>query len=56
MKTYRINFDGTYWHVNEQRFRTDAAAIGYVRNLEGAEGRLEKYSKDRIEIHFDKQR
>ncbi len=53
--TYQINFDGRNWNINEQRFRADAQAIAYVRKLEGAEGRIERTSKDRIQVHFDKQ-
>jgi hypothetical protein len=55
MKKYQINFDGTNWNtVNEGRFRHEADAIAYVRRLEGGkEGRIERTSKDRIELHFD---
>jgi hypothetical protein len=50
---YHVNYDGTLWHSHDQKFQSDLAAVQYLTELRGCEGRIERTSKDRIEVHFD---
>jgi hypothetical protein len=52
---YQVNCDGVLWHAYNRTFTTDFAAIHHIQQAEGCEGRIERISKDRIEVHFDGQ-
>jgi hypothetical protein len=49
-----FSFDGTVWHApNGRTFPNPFAAIQYIQQLLGREGRVERISKDRFEVHFE---